>query len=367
MRNAMTWTAAPCLVLAVLAGCGESEKAASGRSMAAAAQATARHSNTPPQITRVTLQPDEPRPGTPVQARVEAQDPDGDALQYQFRWSVDGNRVDSNTASLLVPEARKGAAIEVDVIASDGRDMSAPAHAETHVGNRPPSLEGVTLDPPNSVKIGQPLVAVATARDPDGDPIHFRYEWRVNGQPVHEDGDHFSTAGLHRGDRIEARVVASDGQAETPPFDSAAVSVANSPPQITSNPQQVQIQDGTYHYSVEARDPDGDRGLRYKLIKGPAGARIDPVMGEFTWQPTRDQVGTHSIEVSVEDGHGGETHQTFELTVREALAKASDDSGAAPQPNRYNGRARAAAAAKKAEDELQQAPPQLQPPAAAQE
>jgi len=302
-----------------------------------------------------------------VQARVEAQDPDGDALQYQYRWSVDGNRVDSNVASLLVPEARKGAAIEVDVVASDGRDQSAPAHAEARVGNRPPSMEGVSLDPPNSVKIGEPVVAVATARDPDGDSLRFRFEWRVNGQPVHAEGDHFPTAGLHRGDRIEARVVASDGEAESLPFDSGAVSVGNSPPQITSNPQQVEIQDGTYHYAVEARDPDGDRNLRYKLVKGPAGARIDPVVGEFTWQPTRDQVGTHSIEISVDDGHGAETHQTFELTVREAVAKAGDDSGAAAQSRHYNGRARAAAAAKAEDEKQQNAPPELQPPAAAQE
>jgi Bacterial Ig domain len=244
--------------------------------------------------------------------------------------------------------------------------VSAPTHAQAHVGNRPPSLEGVSLDPTDAVKVGQPVVAVPTARDPDGDAIHFRYEWRVNGQPAHEDHERFSTAGLHRGDRIQARVVASDGEAESPPFDSPAVSVANSPPQITSNPQQVQIQDGTYHYAVEARDPDGDSNLRYKLVKGPQGARIDPVMGEFTWQPTREQVGTHAVEVSVDDGHGGETHQTFELTVREALAKAGDDATAEPQPRRYNGRARAAAAAK-AVEEQEQAAPQLQPPAAAQE
>jgi len=367
MRRVTGWAIAG-VVAAALAGCGGSdEPAASGRSMTSAAHTATRRTNSPPQITRVTLQPADPKPGTPVQARVEAQDPDGDALQYQFRWSVDGNRVDASTASLLVPDARKGAVIEVDVTASDGREVSPPAHADAHVGNRAPSLEGVALDPASSVKIGEPVVAVATARDPDGDPIHFRYEWRVNGQPVHEDGERLSTAGLHRGDRISARVVASDGEGESPPFDSQPVSVANSAPLITSSPQQVQIQEGTYHYAVEARDPDGDHNLRYKLVKGPEGAHIDPVMGEFTWQPTRDQVGTHSIEVSVDDGHGGETHQTFELTVRDAVAKAGDDSSPDTTAKRYNGRARAAAAAKATEQQLQQAPPDLQPPAAAQE
>ena len=369
MTRAKTWTgAAACAALVALGGCGESEHAASGRSMAAAAQATARHTNEAPQITRVLLQPSDPKPGTTLQARAEASDPDGDVVHFQYLWSVDGHRVEASGASLQVPDAPKGTEIEVQVVASDGRDQSAPATASTRVGNRPPALDNVALDPAESVRIGQPLVAVATARDPDGDAVHFRYEWRVNGQPTREDHERFATGALHRGDRVEVRVVASDGEAESPPVDSPAVQVANTAPEITSTPDTIQTSDGAFHYTVEARDPDGDRNLHYRLVKAPEGAHIDPLLGEFVWQPTREQVGTHAVEVAVEDGHGGETHQKFELTVRETVANAgADDAGAAAKPRLYNGRARAAAAAKAAQEQEQQAPPQLQPPAAAQQ
>src|SRR5262249_8628627 len=369
MRGARTWTAAAvCIAVAALVGCGDGEKAASGRSMGATAQATARQGNSAPQITQVILQPSEPRPGAVVQARAEATDADGDALHFQYLWSVDGRRVDARGATLQVPEVPKGTSIEVEVVASDGRDQSPPASARTRVGDRPPLLEKVTLDPPDSVRIGQPLGAGPIAHDPDGDTVRFRYEWRVNGKPASEEHERFSTGSLKRGDKIEVRVVASDGDQETPPADSPAVQVANSAPQITSTPDTIQTSDGSFRYTVEARDPDGDVNLRYRLVKGPEGARIDPMLGEFVWQPTREQVGTHAVEVAVEDGHGGETHQKFELTVRESVANAgSDDAGAPAKPRLYNGRGRAAAAAKAEQEKQEQAPPQLQPPAAAQE
>src|SRR5215472_5506913 len=114
MRRGKTWTiAAAGVALAALAGCGDSEKAASGRSMGAAAQATARQGNSAPQITQVILQPTEPRPGALLQARAEATDADGDALHFQYLWSVDGQRVDARGASLQVPEVPKGTPIEV--------------------------------------------------------------------------------------------------------------------------------------------------------------------------------------------------------------------------------------------------------------
>src|SRR5262249_13499313 len=204
------------VALAALAGCGDSEKAASGRSMGATAQATARQGNSAPQITQVILQPSEPRPGAVVQARTEATDADGDALHFQYLWSVDGRRVDAPGARLQVPEVQRGPSSEVGVVASAGRDQSPPASARTRVGDRPPLLEKVTLDPPDSVRIGQPLVALPIAHDPDGDTVRFRYEWRVHGKPVSPEHERLSTGSLKRGGKIEGRVVGGDAGRETP-------------------------------------------------------------------------------------------------------------------------------------------------------
>jgi hypothetical protein len=366
MKRAKTIAAGvACAALAALAGCGGEEKAtATGRSMSAPAQATARQGNAAPQVTHLSIEPREPKPGMSVVARAEAKDPDGDAVHFEYLWSVDGQRVEGRGASLLVPEVPKGTPIEVEVVASDGRERSEPMHVRARVGNRPPVLTSVKLDPPDAVRIGKEVVAVPDAHDPDGDAIHFRYEWRVNGQPVRGDRERFATNGLHRGDHIEARVVASDGDEQSPPSDSPVVQVANTAPLITSTPPTSAGTDGSFRYAVEARDPDGDVNLRYRLGNAPAGAHIDPVMGEFTWKPTRDQVGTQTIEVVVEDGHGGETHQKFEVSVREVVANQGDE-GASPQPKMVYGRARAAAQKKQQQQqdqEQEQAP--AEPPAA---
>jgi hypothetical protein len=319
---------------AALVACGGEAPAPSGRSMSAPVQVASDAANRPPRVERVTLDPPEPRSGDDVVARVHAVDPDGDAVELQFLWTVDGRRVSERGASLRVPEhARKGLPIEVEVTAHDGRLGSEPVTAQAFVGNRPPELHGVRIEPAEGVKVGTELVAVAEGRDADDEPVSFLYHWRVNGRPVEgADGERFSTAGLKRGDQIQVRVVATDGELETPPLDSAPVVIGNSAPTITSRPGGVSA-DGTFRYALQASDPDGDRNLRYQLVEGPPGAQVDPLLGEVTWSATREHVGKHVFEVAVHDGHGGQARQRFEVDVKEvpreqAAALGGDDPAA---------------------------------------
>lgn len=310
------------IVLAALAACGGAERAeTTGRSMAAAAQPVTGRANAAPRVERVALSPSRPQAGTMLEARVEARDPDGDAVTLRYGWLVDGARVEARGATLLVPQLRKGAAIELEVVASDGRAESEPVRASARIANRAPVLSRVDLEPATGLKIGEEVVAVAEAGDPDGDLVRFHYDWRVNGKAVRGAGEaRFATTGLKRGDRVDVRVLASDGEDETPPSDSRAVEIGNSAPQITSSPAGLSSE-GVLRYTVAANDPDGDRALRFKLAAAPEGARIDPLSGELVWQARRDQVGAHPIEVVVEDGHGGEARQRFEVTLSESKPK----------------------------------------------
>lgn len=71
-----------------------------------------------------------------------------------------------------------------------------------------------------------------------------------------------------------------------------------------------------YEYDVEAVDPDDDP-ITYSLLASPEGMSIDSLTGLITWNPGRDQIGTHSVTVRVEDGHGGYDEQSFTLRVVE--------------------------------------------------
>jgi hypothetical protein len=321
------------VALLALAACGGDRAEPSGRSLATPAKNAPAAVNQAPQLSNLVLEPRDPVAGSTVHARVQATDPDGDAVRLRYAWIVDGRQLSERGASIQVPaDARKDATIEVQVVADDGRAQSEPLSATARVGDRPPAVTDLRLQPKDVVKVGQEVVAIATGSDPDGDPVHFEYQWRVNDRPAEGDRERFSTAGLKRGDRIAVRVVASDGDARSEPFDSAGVTVGNSAPNITSTPTGISA-DGVLRYTVEATDPDGDTNLRFRLAEGPPGARIDPVLGELVWKATADQVGTHPIEVVVEDGHGGETHQRFEVTVRQVAVNAAvPAAGATGQP-----------------------------------
>ncbi len=307
------------LVVAGLAmGCGaEAPVSPTGRSMTAPAQAEGEASAEAPRIEKVSLVPSSPRPGTEVAARVETSSTGGSAVALQYLWAIDGRRIPDRSSRIVVPEsARKGATIEVSVVAADGATTSEPVTATGQVGNRPPGLIGVRLAPGDIVGVGEEVVAIAEGRDADGDPIEFSYSWRVNGAVQEATQERFSTHGLQRGDEIVVRVRATDGEEETPPLDSTPLRVGNSAPAIVSTPVGVNSE-GIFRYVVEAQDPDGDRNLRFRLLAGPEGATIDPLLGEVVWTASVSSVGVHPFEIEVDDGHGGRTQQRFDVTVRE--------------------------------------------------
>jgi hypothetical protein len=271
-------------------------------------------------VQRVNLEPEEPLPGGEVRATVRVTDPDGDPVTLAYEWRLDGERLPADGPTVRLEHAAKGQELEVRVRASDGASRSAELRESTTVANAPPVVLGLRVDPQEEVARGATVLVSPHALDADGDPLEFRYRWTVNGRPLAERGESLSTAGLRRGDEILVEVVASDGDAESPRFVSAPVHVGNAPPAIVSSPG-AGFEGGVFRYRLEARDPDGDRGLRYRLLSGPAGMTVDPVLGEVQWKPRRDQTGTHTVDVAVEDPSGGSGAQKFEVTVREVEAE----------------------------------------------
>lgn len=275
-----------------------------------------------PVVTRVALSPESPTPGTEIRAVVEASDPDGDPLRFQYTWTRNGREVLKGDRSVLyLVDLAKGDRIEVTVTASDGRQESSPVSAKARVGNRPPVLSAVNLEPFGDVRAGQVITATPLAKDPDNDTLSFHYAWTVNGESAGRDRS-FDTKGLKRGDQIQVRVVASDGRSDSRETLSPVLMLGNSPPTITQLPA-TRSEDGTFQYTFAAKDPDGDRNLRFFLEQGPDGMHIDPITGVLTWTPSSDQAGVHPVEVGVKDQKGEGSTFTFQLTVRADAAPAS--------------------------------------------
>jgi len=323
MLRALT-TAVASAALLLAAACGGSDDAPkpSGNAMApapgAADAASSVSSGDAPVIERVALNPAVLVPGVEIQAVVGVSDPDGDSVRVDYTWTRNGREVQSGDKPVLfLVDLEKGDRVEVTVTATDGMNRSLPMSAVGRVGNRAPTLSAVTLSPFGDVRAGTTIKATPQASDPDNDTLRYSYEWKVNGKKRGTDRE-FETKGLKRGDQIQVHVVATDGAEKSRPKASPVLMLGNSPPVITQLPT-ARTSNGVFQYTFKARDPDGDRHLRFFVEKGPSGMRIDGITGVMTWAPTAQQAGLHKIEVGVKDQAGEGSTFSFELNVNASV------------------------------------------------
>lgn len=299
---------------AALTGCGASEDEPPTAGLAPMASASSEGRNAAPVLRSVRIDPMQPVAGSELRAVVSAHDPDGDPLEFDYAWRIDGVLREADGPSLVLSGVAPGTTVEVEVVVRDGVSESGPETARARVVDRAPVLEGLGIAPPRTVHPGDRIVVTPLASDPEGDAVEFLFEWRVNGEAVDADGPSFQTTGLRQGDRVRVRVVATDGRNQSPPLESEDVVVGGAHPEIVSTPPGMN-EDGVFRYQIEARDPDGDRNLRYSLEEGPEGMTLDPVLGGLEWRPRTDQVGVHPVKVVVSDSSKLETRQSFQVTV----------------------------------------------------
>ncbi|HEY5656235.1 MAG TPA: putative Ig domain-containing protein [Myxococcota bacterium] len=328
--TAATWvrraTAFAGLTLAVACG-GDAQDPAQTEAPGFEPAPVADGENSPPEVRSLRIDPSEPALGGNVRVIANASDPDGDPVHLRYRWLIDGRSVPGEEREIPLVGASKGSSVEVLVTPSDGKVEGETARAEVTVIDRPPTLTDVGIDPSSKVPPGDPVTAVARAHDPDGDRVTYEYTWYVNDEPVSGRGNLFRTDGLAQGDRIRVAVVASDGAHRSAPLQSIEVTVGSAHPEITSTPPGMEA-GGVFRYPIVAKDPDGDRRLRYRLSEAPEGMRIDEIYGEVLWKPRRDQAGVHPVAVTVTDSTGLATTQKFSITV-----STSEAAPASPEAN----------------------------------
>ncbi|MFQ5416290.1 MAG: putative Ig domain-containing protein [Myxococcota bacterium] len=283
--------------------------------------------NQPPVIDSLQVLPARPARGGTVTARVQASDADRDSVKLSYEWRLGGKRVGKDSSTLHLSDAPKGTSIEVTVTPRDATSHGKSRSARSRVGNQPPILLGVVIEPLGEVQTHQDVSASPRASDRDGDEIEYRYRWRVNGEEVGDEGPILASRYFERGDQIELTATATDGQDFSAPLASEPFPVVNAPPAIVSTPGGIG-DDGVFRYAVRAEDPDNDRMFRFRLLEAPAGMKIDVVTGELSWSPSDDQVGEHPVTIEVGDRNGGVGIQSFAVRI----AFEGDAAAAAPAP-----------------------------------
>jgi hypothetical protein len=296
-----------CLV-AVLWGCGD-QKESGGKK--------APKANRPPVVKQVRIVPGLIFQGQDIQADVTGADPDGDKVRYAFQWEINGQVVtDVDGPQLSGSLLRRGDQLIVKVTPSDGKVSGEEiASAPALVRNAPPVIREVEISP-QAGSAGEALEARAAVADPDGDAVQLHYIWSANGKVVEgATTERLPTKGFRRGDKVQARAVADDGEAKSQPVNSKEVVLQNSPPRILSQPPERLVSKGYYRYEVKAEDPDGDP-LTFRLEGAPPeGMRMHATRGVLEWRFSELPEEPVVVDIRVSDGQGGEAEQRYDFTV----------------------------------------------------
>lgn len=170
--------------------------------------------NTPPLVSRVTVEADAPEKGNRVLAKVEAVDPDRDEIQYSYRWWRNDKQVKEGEDSVLDTTGfgRKDVVV-VEVIARDQDATAAPVRsAPSALGNSPPMI----VSNPAALTNRDQYEYVVQAKDVDGDTVTYGLETGPPGMIIDKTTGQVTwkvtpgVAGTHR-----VKVMAEDGQGGT--------------------------------------------------------------------------------------------------------------------------------------------------------
>ncbi|MGH7250474.1 MAG: Ig-like domain-containing protein [Nitrospiraceae bacterium] len=166
--------------------------------------------NTPPEVSKVVLDPSPVRVGDPLHAKAEGLDPDGDPIRYTFKWWRNNQpQLEGEEGTLQTAGFARGDTI---VALATPHDAAGPGKSkysgEITISNSPPTI---TSAPPTAINAGRYEYAV-TAVDADGDPLTYALQTAPPGMTIDAVGGRIEwqitaqTTGAHR-----VRVGVEDG------------------------------------------------------------------------------------------------------------------------------------------------------------
>ncbi|NIP29985.1 MAG: hypothetical protein GTO02_07180 [Candidatus Dadabacteria bacterium] len=182
------------------------------------------------------------------------------------------------------------------------------------IKNRPPKMRSIrivtlTSNPRDGFQ------AIATAIDPEGDPVNFIYQWKYNKEDIvgaTEDSLEWREEFV-KGGELSIEVIPYDDEAQGIWKSEGSFDIPNSPPIIDSEPP-TSVTDGKFKYNYNAYDPDGDE-IKFSLNNAPEGMILNTSLKVIEWIFTEKNKGTYNVEFLVSDMDGASTSQLLDITV----------------------------------------------------
>jgi hypothetical protein len=249
-------------------------------------------------------------PGVPVSFTAQASDLDGDPVTFSLVGSPPaGATMTASGQFSWTPSWSQVGAQTITVAATDPGGLSDTRSSTITVGNQAPILNPL---PSLTGHPGAAISFLATASDPDGDPLTFSLVNAPPGATMTANGQFSWTPGWFQlgAQTITVRVTDPGGLSDTK---SCTISVDNQAPTLDPIPDQAAQVGVLLTVATNASDPDGDP-LTYTLTSGPPGATLSPA-GVFSWIPGAGQVGASTVTITVTDPGGLSSVRSFTVTV----------------------------------------------------
>ena len=296
--------------------------------------------NQPPVLQN--LLPDRPSPltrGTAIFWRAEATDPDGDTILYRFLLNGEEKRKWSKSSSWSWATQYLPAGdytITVQVIdglhsPSSSFDSSLDATMTVSEQNQLPFLKELEASPESPSPQGLQITWIATAIDPDGDNLYYRFlldgqevsswslsdSWIWNSSGM-EPGEHTIT--VQTKDGFHAKQDSFDEEMNRPytlteskkssSIDSSVASGASPIASINQIPVLLELEPDAIsplktgaiiNWTAKAADPDGDE-LSYKFLLDGQDVAGWSSSAFWSWNTSSAIPGEHKITVLTRDG-----------------------------------------------------------------
>ena len=231
-------------------------------------------------------------------------DADTDSTGLDYQWSVGDRTFEGSSVETTFDSA---GAETVEVAVTNDRGVTTRQSFVVTVENAPPSVTDLAVAP-SSVTVGEQITLEAAATDPEGRETSFDYQWTVDGQTL--EGSSVETTVTETGSYDVELVVENDFGTST--TQTRTLTVEAAPPSITEmNVAPSSVTAGEQiSLSATAADP-ADRGTGFTYAWSVGDERLSGRTAEMRLT----EVGTHEVELVVENEYGTTTTRSQSVTV----------------------------------------------------
>ena len=252
----------------------------------------ARVGNAPPGPIAIELHPPTPTSADDltVDLVAEAEDPEGEPVEYIIEWYADGDLlegVDSMTLESMF--TTRGETWSVLVTAFDGVLEGGQAAESVDIHNSLPTVDFITISPDEIQEKSEVTCEYGEPVDLDNDIIQQLQVWAVNDEELDVRGSLFGTD-FNKGDEIACWVYADDGVGEAEPHRSTSVTVLNTVPHVIG-------------CSLEDNEPPEDESIS-AVSEGFIDEDNDPEGYIYQWYVNSELVSEESVLPASEINEG---------------------------------------------------------------